>query len=250
MVNLADIRCKSGVQGLDEIMYGGIPLKTCVLLAGGPGSGKTILSTQFLYQGITLYNEPAIMVTFDENTTSIKKNMLKFGWDLASLEKKNQLRILDLSSLIYLTPEEFQKTAYGVNIPEFTILSVLQIIKDNVLEIKAQRIIVDSITSLSIFEIDEAKKRRNLAQFFKGLREMNCTSIVTAETNVANSDREYQLEEYLADGVLLLNLLIKKDYIVRSIMIEKMRGISHDTQPKLYSITDDGFVIYPKEKIL
>jgi KaiC/GvpD/RAD55 family RecA-like ATPase len=243
-------RCKSGVKGLDKILHGGIPRNSCILLAGGPGSGKTILSTQFLHQGISLYNEPGLYVTFDEATSSLKKNMLKFGWDLTAFEEKKQLRILDLSSLIYLTPEEYQKTAYGVNIPEFTILSVLQIIKDNISEIAAKRIIVDSITSLSIFEIDEAKKRRNLAQFFKGLREMDCTCIITAESNVADSNRDYQLEEYLADGVILLNLVTKKDFIIRSIMIEKMRGIAHDTQPKLYSITDEGFVVYPEEKIL
>ena len=245
-----DMRCKTGVPGLDEILYGGIPRNSCILLAGGPGSGKTILSSQFLYQGANMNDEPGLLVTFDESPDSIRKNMSTLGWDLTALEEKNKLRILDLSNLVYLTPEEFQKTAFGVQIPEFTILGAIDIIKENAAELNAKRIVVDGITSLSIFEADESKKRRNLAQLFRGLRGIGCTSIVTSEVSVAGSDREYKLEEYLADGVLLLRFYLKEDYIIRSIMIEKMRGISHDTQPRLYSISEEGIVIYPNEKVL
>ena len=176
--------------------------------------------------------------------------MLKFGWDLALLEAQDKLRTLDLSSLIYLTSEEFQKTAYGVNVPEFTVLSALSIIKDNVKEINAKRVVVDGVTSLSIFEADEAKKRRNIAQLFNGLRELGCTSLVTTESGVAQGFRGYQVEEYLADGVLLLRLDPIKDHLIRSIIVEKMRGISHETQPRLYSLSDEGFVIYPNEKVI
>jgi circadian clock protein KaiC len=242
-------RCKSGVHGLDEILQGGIPRGGCVLLAGGPGSGKTILSSQFLFKGALEQGEPGLLVTFDESPESIRKNMLRFGWDLAGLEEENKLRILDLSNLIYLTPEEFQKTAYGVNVPEFTIIGAMNIIRENVKELGAERVVVDGVTSLSVFEADEAKKRRNLAQLFRGMRELDCTSLVTSEVSLAQSDREHQLEEYLADGVLLLRSYLKKDYIIKSIMIEKMRGISHDTQPRPYTIADEGFIIYPSENV-
>jgi KaiC/GvpD/RAD55 family RecA-like ATPase len=153
-------RCKSGVQGLDEILQGGIPRGGCILLAGGPGSGKTILSSQFLFKGALEHGEPGLLVTFDESPESIRKNMLRFSWDLAGLEEENKLRILDLSNLIYLTPEEFQKTAYGVNVPEFTIIGAMNIIRENVEALGAERVVVDGVTSLSVFE---AKKRRNLA---------------------------------------------------------------------------------------
>jgi KaiC/GvpD/RAD55 family RecA-like ATPase len=81
------------------------------------------------------------------------------------------------------------------------------------------------------------------------MRELHCTSLVTSEVSLAQSDREHQLEEYLADGVLLLRSYLKKDYIIKSIMIEKMRGISHDTQPRPYTIADEGFIIYPSENV-
>ena len=241
-------RCKTGILGLDILLHGGIPQDTCILLAGGPGSGKTILSSQFLYLGASEFGEAGVYVTFDEKISSIKKNMIKFGWDLESLEKEDMLRTLDLSTILYLTADEFHKTAYGVDIPVFSILSTLDVIKENVKEIDAKRIIIDGCTSLSIFEIEESKKRRNLAHLFNGLRELGCTSIVTSESGVTEGFLGYQVEEYLSDGVILLRLKTINDNLIRSIMIEKMRGISHETQPRLYSITDEGFIVYPDEK--
>ena len=84
-------RCRSGITGLDEILQGGIPRGGCILVAGGPGSGKTILSTQFLLKGIQKFDEPGLLVTFDETPDSIRKNMLSFGWDLAELEETKKL---------------------------------------------------------------------------------------------------------------------------------------------------------------
>jgi KaiC/GvpD/RAD55 family RecA-like ATPase len=136
-----------------------------------------------------------------------------------------------------------------VNVPEFTILGAMNVVRENVADIGAKRVVVDGVTSLSVFEADEAKKRRNLAQLFRGMRGHGFTSLITSEMSVAQSDHEYQLEEYLADGVLLLRSYLKKDYIIKSIMIEKMRGISHDTQPRPYTITEEGFIIYPNEKV-
>jgi len=244
-----DERCKSGVKGLDEILQGGIPRGGCILVAGGPGSGKTIFSTQFLLKGAQQFDEPGLLVTFDESPASIRKNMMRFGWDISELEEKNLFQILDLSNLIYLTPEEFQKTAYGVNVAEFTIVGAIQIIRDKAESLNTDRIVVDGVTSLSIYEENEAKKRRNLAQLFRGLRDLGCTSLVTSEVSVGLAQREHQLEEYLADGVLLLRPILRNDRIIKSILIEKMRGISHDTQPRPYTIADEGFTIYPNETV-
>jgi KaiC/GvpD/RAD55 family RecA-like ATPase len=245
-----DNRCKTGIPGLDDILSGGIPLGTCVLVAGGPGSGKTILSIQFLFEGAKNHGELGLLVTFEESPKSIRKNMLKFGWDLAKLEEDGKLRILDLSDFIYHTPEEFHKKSYGIDVAEFTVVGALGIIKNHVDELKASRVVVDSLTSLSIFEADEAKRRMNLAHLFKGMRDLNCTTLVTLEASVAKLDREFQLEEYLADGVLLLQFVYSRERVIKSILVQKMRGISHDTQPRPYIIDEKGISIFPLEKIL
>lgn len=246
---ISEERCKSGILGLDEILEGGFPKASCILLAGGPGSGKTNMSVQFLFQGASVHSEPGLLVTFDESPDSIKKNMQKFGWDLSKLEKDEMLQILDLSDFIYLTPEQYHKRAFGMNVPEFTFVGALSLIKENVEKIKAKRVVIDSVTSLSISESDEAKRRMNVAQLFRGLRELKCTCLLTSEISVANNQRDYSLEEYMADGVLLLQLSKSKDRLVKSIMVEKMRGISHDTQPRPYKITEKGFTVFPLDKI-
>jgi KaiC/GvpD/RAD55 family RecA-like ATPase len=87
-------RVKTGVPGLDEILRGGIPRRNLVLLAGGPGTGKTILGQQFLYHGL-MNNEPGIYVALEEHPVQVRINMQQFGWDIRKYEERGEFAIVD-----------------------------------------------------------------------------------------------------------------------------------------------------------
>jgi KaiC/GvpD/RAD55 family RecA-like ATPase len=240
----------TGIEGLDELLEGGFPKNRCTLICGGPGSGKTIFSTQFLYNGIKKYGATGVLVTLAEDPVHIKEEMSSFGWDLEKLEEEAKLAIIDLSPLVYLSRKEFKKSMLGVQVEKVAIESVVKIVKDKVEELKAKRVAVDSITSLMIQEPNLVERRREIANLFKGLSEIDCTYLVTSEIHTTALERELQVEEYLAQGVILLQTIRRtRDQFFRVIQIEKMRGTAHDTQPHPYHITENGIKIFPKEKL-
>lgn len=243
-------RARTGVEGLDEMLGGGLPRGRCSLVCGGPGTGKTILGVQFLVNGIDRFDEPGLLVTLEEDPDHIKENMLGFGWDLGDLERKKKLGIVDLSPLFHLSPREFLKTAYGMEVAEFSIVAVVKSIKNQVNELGAKRIVIDPVTTLKIQEPLEVERRRNIAHLFKSLLEMGCTSLLISEMKRAIWEREFQVEEYVAQGAIILQSLVKEGQLINSIQIEKLRGVDHDRQPRPYRITSKGIKVYSKEKIL
>jgi circadian clock protein KaiC len=89
----------TGVLGLDELISGGFPRGRIVLVIGGPGTGKTLLASQFLYNGISEHNENGIFVSFDESKNHLFSEMLKFGWDFKKAEEENKLAFIDATRL-------------------------------------------------------------------------------------------------------------------------------------------------------
>ncbi|MGQ9515609.1 MAG: RAD55 family ATPase, partial [Thermoproteota archaeon] len=94
---------RTGIDGLDKVLGGGIPRGRCVLVMGGPGTGKTTLSIQFLYNGAIEYGENGIYITLQESPEHIRKDMLKIGLDFEILEEEDRLRIIDYSASTYLS---------------------------------------------------------------------------------------------------------------------------------------------------
>ena len=75
----------TGIEGFDDVCHGGLPIGRSTLISGTSGTGKTIFSLNFLYNGIRQYNEPGIFVTFEESPLDILRNAASFGWDLQSM---------------------------------------------------------------------------------------------------------------------------------------------------------------------
>ncbi len=206
-----NLRVKTGVDKLDHILKGGLPRGSVVLLAGGPGTGKTILSARFLYSGIVDYNEAGMYVSFTETREAFKNYMLNFGWNFDALEKKGLFTFLDFFS----TSEE------GVDHVIKTILEPISI--RNI-----KRLVIDSVTALSI-SLGERYKVRNIVYLLKQLlKNTDCTSILVAEVPFGYPMMGVGVEEFVVDGVILLELQREGYEFKRRLAVLKMRGTEHD----------------------
>src|SRR4029077_11817815 len=81
----------TGISGLDEITYGGLPKGRPTLICGSAGCGKTLFGMEFLIHGITQFNEPGIFMTFEENELDLVKNVASFGYNLPQLEAQKKI---------------------------------------------------------------------------------------------------------------------------------------------------------------
>ena len=244
----ATSRTLTGIPGLDEILGGGIPQGRVVLVVGGPGSGKTILSTQFLVNGVKNYGENATFVSLDESKQHYYSEMSKFGWDLAKLEQERKFVFVDASP-IRTIPGEVKIGKMTIGKKDFSLLSLVEGIKSGVKAIDAKRVVIDPIASL-IFQFPDAILRRNaVLDLVEALVETGGTCLLTTELRAPGLERSVQLEEYLAHGVIVLQVVQVGRSIVRSLQVETMRETAIDMQPRPYKITSSGIEVFPKESI-
>lgn len=241
-------RTLTGVPGLDELLYGGIPRGRVILIVGGPGTGKTILCAQYLVNGIQKYGENGVIVTLDESKQHIYSEMAKFGWNLAALEHENKLAFVDASPIRYVTGEvKLGKLTLGKR--EFSMLSLIEGIQRGVEQVNAKRIAVDPIASFIFQYPDMTQRRTAVLDLTEALMNTGATCLLTTELRAAGFERNVQLEEYLAHGVILLQTLQVGKFLSRTLQVEKMRETEIDPQPRPYKITDKGIEVYPKESV-
>jgi KaiC/GvpD/RAD55 family RecA-like ATPase len=237
-------RVSTGIAGLDEMLGGGFPPNRIILVRGGPGSGKTIFSLQFIVDGIKK-GEQGIYMTLEEPLNLIKANMASFRWDLEHFMRKGVLKMIDGSQLTYEHPYGTKYDSKGL-----VITNVANQIKQEVENFKAKRLAVDPITSAVIHQRFPTDKRLEILELIKILREMPCTSVITSEFSSPSAEGEFYVEEYLADGVIVLSKVLQNFKLSRILRVEKMRGVKHDDQPRRYEITDKGLVVYNTESVI
>jgi len=236
----------TNIRGLDELLNGGFPRGRIILILGGPGTGKTILSTQFLVAGITDFNENGLMVSLDENKTHFYREMGKFGWDLQKFEKEKKLVFLD-SSPVRQAPAETKIGKLTLGKSEFSMTAMIRVIKTYAELISAKRIAIDPISSLVVQFPDEVQRRWAFIDLIEALIGIGATTLITSELESGAEDRRYSFEEYLAHGAIILRTTMAGKSSVRVLQIEKMRDTQVDNQPRPYKITDKGLEVYSKE---
>jgi KaiC/GvpD/RAD55 family RecA-like ATPase len=231
----------TGISGFDEMLGGGLQEGRVVLVCGGPGAGKTILTIQCMMQALSR-GEPCVFATLEEPLTNIKENMLNFGWNLDEWEKKGLLT-LDLFMVPGASTVKVRDREKG-DTELFTIKTVI----DAANSLKAKWIFIDPLTSLVIHEPRSGRKRYVIGELFESLRKLGCSSIVTSEA--APQEGDFYMEQFLADGVILLTKDLRDYNLIKTIRIDKMRGMQFDEQPRSYTITTRGIQVFNTEKVL
>src|SRR6058998_2522215 len=194
-------RISSGVPGFDQIVGGGLIRDRVYLLAGPAGAGKTIFSTQFLYNGISKYNENGVYVVLEETPQQLRENMYNsFGWNLRQYEDSGNLILLDaISSRLGLSSQE----RYVVPRP-FTLESLLYEIQNAIQTVNARRVVIDSLDAMSL-ELTQVDLRSLIQRLTMILKSFGCTTLlVSGQADNSNQGRK-AVEEYVVDGMVRLH---------------------------------------------
>ncbi len=235
-------RVKTGIPGMDELLKGGIPERNVVLLSGGPGTGKTIFSQQFLYYGVSRENQPGIYVTLEEHPVQVRINMQQFGWDVSLFEEQGRFAIVDAFTAGIGKAAKREK--YVVSDPE-NVDILIDVLKQAILDIQAKRVVVDSVTTL--FMLRPALGRVIVHKLKRLLSGLGCTSILVSQISVGERGFGGPGVEHAVDGIIRLDLDEIRGELKRSLIIWKMRGTSHSMYRHPFEITDKGIIVNPKE---
>ncbi|MGI8719358.1 MAG: ATPase domain-containing protein [Nitrososphaeraceae archaeon] len=224
-------RISTGIPALDALIEGGIPKGFTVLVAGNPGTGKTILTTQFLYDGL-LKGEAALYVSCSESTNQFYENFDRFGMRFSDFERDNKFAYLDFASI----------TKEGVTDALEEVLNVSR-------NIGAKRLVIDSFSAilLAFNNINEARIALHVV-LGKMLRSEGITNMLITEVPIGSNSIGSGMEEFVADGIIQLQHG-NTNAIPSTLKVIKMRSTSINRETHVSFIGEKGMVVYPKQPI-
>ncbi len=243
IMDASHVKVRTGIPGFDSIISGGFKEGRTLVLSGSPGSGKTTFGMQFLYSGTNDFDEPGVFVTLSESPTEIKNDFKAYGWDIEKLVDEGKMLLIDARP--FKMEEGFialDESLYrGETVPY---MHLTQLILSSIKRIQAKRIVIDSLTVLSMQYTNMFYARQGLQGLIHALEDQNCTSILISENAQA---QKMPVEWYVASGVVLLHHVRKEDTMERSIQVIKMRGIRHSEQIFPIKISENGLqVLHPR----
>jgi len=227
-------KCRTGIQGLDEITGGGLPHGRPTLLCGSAGCGKTLLAVEFLVRGAVELDEPGVLVAFEETAAELKANVASLGFDLASLVRRKKL-VLDH---VHIERSEITETG------EYDLEGLFVRLDHAIDSIGAKRVVLDTLEALFAGLPNEAILRAELRRLFRWLKDKGVTAIITAERGREQLTR-HGLEEYVSDCVILLDHRVVDQIATRQLRVVKYRGALHGTNEFPFHIGDDGISVLP-----
>ena len=227
-IQQSDDRASTGIPSLDKLIEGGLVRGDTTIIAGQPGTGKTTLGLQFLMYGATKSGENGVYASVIESGEKLKRNARRFGWDLDSLEKEGKLQMVSLQSTMKA----------GVSTALETVLEALH-------TVHAKRLVFDSLSALMTAFESTAEARSFLHIMLKFLEAANCTTLMISEVPWGRQQLSTNFEEFLGDGLIVLESSFDNSRVRRRIYIPKMRGTENRLEGYDYYITREGFAVSP-----
>ncbi|MEM7579673.1 MAG: circadian clock protein KaiC [Mastigocoleus sp.] len=229
-------KIRTMIEGFDDVSHGGMPAGRTTLVSGTSGTGKTLFSLQFIYNGITHFNEPGVFVTFEESPSDIIRNAYIFGWDLQGLIAEGRMFILDAS------PDPEGQDIVG----SFDLSALIERLQYAIRKYKAKRVTIDSVTA--VFQQYESLGvvRREIFRLVGRLKQLDVTTIITTERSEEYGPvASFGVEEFVSDNVVIARNVLEGERRRRTIEILKLRGTTHMKGEYPFTITNDGISIFP-----
>lgn len=227
-------KAPTGIAGLDEITAGGFPKGRTTIVCGGPGCGKTMLGIEFLVRGALQFNEPGVLMAFEETPQDMAKNVASLGFDIQELADKKKLYL----DYVYVEPSEIQETG------EYDLEGLFIRLQNAVESIGAKRVMFDTLEALFSGFSNPGILRAEFRRLFRWLKDRELTAVVTAERGDGTLTRQ-GLEEYVSDCVILLDHRVRDQISARRLRIVKYRGTRHGADEYPFLIDEQGMSILP-----
>ena len=243
----------TGIRGLDKMLNGGLVPGRAYIVSGPPGSGKTILGSQFLVDGVE-GGERVLFVALEEPPNELKYNLRVFGWPIEGIEvldANSDIRRFEPTPILEIStetepmkfsavPDDIRKTP-DFESHEVSVHSLQQLLKTLLIKRAYTRVLIDSMTALRYFCMKDFEENVSTQSFMRFLAESKVTSLLTVETSEAS---EIAPEAFLARGEIRLYRMRDESGIKRFISIEKYKGSAHDEDIRPFDITAKGIVVH------
>ena len=220
---------KTGIDGLDEILNGGIVRNSTTLVSGNPGAGKTILGLQYIYNGVELYDKKGIFLSFEENAEDLQEAAESIG-----LENWSQ-HVEDGTIKVYDKQELLRENDFS---------SSLELLLGDLDDEGYERLVLDSLTMFQLFFDNEREQRTYLLKFTDILSENNLTTLMTNEQGTVFPETEVGLENFLTDGNIFLLQTPTESGVNRYLWVAKMRKKNIDTDIFPMELGQGGITVH------
>jgi circadian clock protein KaiC len=224
----------TGIDGLDEITFGGIPLGRPTLICGEAGTGKTLFAMEYIIKGATQFGEPGVFMAFEEKAEELTLNVAALGFDVKKLIRQKKMRL----DHVYIERSEIEETG------EYDLDGLFIRLGYAIDSIKAKRVVLDTIENLFAGLNNEAIIRSELRRLFSWLKEKGVTAIITCEKGHGKLTRQ-GLEEYVSDCVIVLDHRVDNQISTRRLRVLKYRGSTHGTNEYPFLIDEEGISVLP-----
>ena len=225
-------KCPTGIKGFDEITEGGLPKNRTTLISGGAGSGKTLLGIDFLVKGVIDYNEPGVLMSFEEAPDELYKDVASLNLNLHELVSQKKIVL----EHVILENRDIQEK-------DFNLEGLLVRLEHAIDSIGAKRVVLDSLESPFAGITDEGVLRIEIKRLFRWLKNKQVTALVTGEPGKGFT--RSGLEEFVSDCIILLDNRVKEQIAIRRIRVLKYRGSKHGTNEYPFVIDSTGLSVIP-----
>jgi KaiC/GvpD/RAD55 family RecA-like ATPase len=220
---------KTGIHGLDDILNGGIARHSTVLVSGNPGAGKSIFGLQYIYNGVSRFDENGIYLTFEENADDLRQAAESLGFDRwAEYVQDGRIKVYDKQVL--LRENDFS--------------SSLDLLLDDLGEDEYERLVLDSLTMFQLFFETEREERTYLLKFTDILRDNGLTTLMINEQGTVFPETDIGLENFLTDGNIYLLQTPTDTGVNRYLWVAKMRKQNVDTDIFPMEIGQGGITVH------